>query len=272
MDHVAQWSFDKRLGDTLRRTLPKLGPEARAQLEGIINPTSIAIMAGVLIAWIASHAFGLGEVIDIILVDQAADNLGSLGFRPCSLSSSGGAKAPRSGTGGRINVGVGPTSGGLRYKPTIRQTPTMPAGHGITSLWGDIEVSTWGSVTQQAVTLLHERVHQFLAPKLYLLRGYRASSRWASYVRSSLWRYIEEALAETIGQVGVNGFAQFFQGVKFPVQNGYMYLRRSGGFDPRFTGHGLIPEASALLYSGIVAGLSFELRFQPGSPPQVGAP
>ena len=93
-------------------------------------------------------------------------------------------------------------------------------------------MSSQGSATERLVVLLHERVHQFLAPKLYVLRHYRVGNRAGSYVRSSLWRYIEEALAETIGQLGANGFREAFGGIRFPVKNGYMYLTRGGGQCP----------------------------------------
>ena len=143
----------------------------------------------------------------------------------------------------------------------------MPAGNGSTSFWGNITVSTRGSATDRAVVLLHEKVHQFLMPKLYVLREYRASTRASSYMRSSLWRYVEEALAETVAQVGVNGMRNFFVGLRFPVKSGYMYLTKGGGFSGHFTGSGAIPEGAALLYNGIVAGLAFELWFQPGTTP-----
>jgi len=74
-------------------------------------------------------------------------------------------------------------------------------------------------------------------------------------------------LAETIAQVGVLGFKQFFTGIRFPVQNGYMYLLRGGGFAKSFGGAGLVPEAAALIKTGVVAGIPFELRFMPGPPP-----
>ena len=61
-------SFEDRLGIVFERTLPKLGPEARAQLQAIIEPQSLAIIAGVLVAWVVSHAFGVGEIIDIVLL------------------------------------------------------------------------------------------------------------------------------------------------------------------------------------------------------------
>jgi hypothetical protein len=302
MDSVAAWPFEDRLGETFRRTLPKLGPEAAKQLSAMINPTSLGIIAGVLVAWIISHAFGVGEIIDIIILvvgiasigfaifsgldylydfavgayqakttqdlDRAADNLAKaiaiLGIQAVLAVLFRGAKAPRTSAGGRMNLGPPPPrTPGLRYKPTITQNPNLPAGTGSTSFWGNIKVSTQGSATDRALVLLHEKVHQFLAPKLYVLREYRASTRASSYWRSSLWRYIEEALAETVAQVGVTGFRNFFTGVRFPVSQGYMYLTKGGGYNPTFLGSGLIPESAALLYNGVVGGIAFELWFEP---------
>jgi hypothetical protein len=86
-------------------------------------------------------------------------------------------------------------------------------------------------------------------------------------MRSSLWRYIEEALAETVAQIGVHGVRRFFTGIRFPIQNGYMFLTKGGGYSPLFTGSGTIPEAAGLLYNGTVSGIAFELRFQPDNIP-----
>jgi hypothetical protein len=301
-----QMTFQERLAATLRRTLPKVGPEARAQLEALIEPQALAIMATVVAAWVASHAFGIGEVIDIIVAvigvasigwavfngidhlyqfatgvysgrsdadfELAADHLakaiGILGIQAVLAVLFRGARAPRTGQGGRVNVGAAPPRApGLRYTPSIVEDATLPAGYGVTSFYGDIRISTRGTATDRALVRLHEKVHQFLAPKLYVLRDYRANTRAMSYVRSSLYRYIEEALAETIAQVGVNGFRQFFAGVRFPVGNGYMYLTRPGGFDPDLAGVGLVPEAAALIYTGVVAGIAVELRFVAQPPP-----
>lgn len=305
MSVVASWPFDKRLEETFRRTLPKLVPEARSQLQAVINPTSLAIIGGILIAWIVSHAFGIGEIIDIVVLvigitavgfavfngldylydfasgvygaktvqdlEKAADNLakaiGILGVQAVLAILFRGAKAPRTGKGGRIQLGPAPKTPGIRYKPTVKKSPALPAGEGSTSFWGNITVSTLGSASERAVVLLHERVHQFLMPRLYLLREYRASNRASSYMRSSLWRYIEEALAETIAQVSVNGVRQFFVGIRFPIKNGYMYLRKGGGFAEDFTGSGALIEAGSLLYNGVVSGIAFELWFQPDNIP-----
>jgi hypothetical protein len=306
---VASWSFERRLEETFTRTLPKLGPEARAQLQAVINPTSLAIISGVLVAWVVSHAVGIGEIIDIIIlalgitaigfavftgldylydfatgvyraktihdIDKAADDLakaiGILGIQVVLAILFRGAKSPRTGKGGRIPQKLlgapPPKTPGIRYKPTVRESLSLPAGEGRTSLWGDIAVSTHSSADDRAVILLHERVHQFLVPKLYVLREYRVNNRASSYLRSSLYRYIEEALAETIAQVGVYGIRQFLTGIRFPVKSGYMFLIQGGGHYPYFTGSGAITEAAGLLFNGMVSGIAFELRFQPTNVP-----
>jgi len=113
--------------------------------------------------------------------------------------------------------------------------------------------------------LLHERVHQFLAPKLYLLRRVRVENRIGSYFKSSLYRYIEEMLAETVAQVGVNGLSKVLVGLKFPVANGYIYLTRAGGYSAAMGGAGLIPEGAALLGSGAILGFTYRLWFKQGN-------
>ena len=59
--------FSQRLGKTIERTLPKVGPEVRAQLAALVQPQALALMAVILAAWVASHAVGLGEIIDVIV-------------------------------------------------------------------------------------------------------------------------------------------------------------------------------------------------------------
>ncbi|HKO54023.1 MAG TPA: hypothetical protein VJV79_40220 [Polyangiaceae bacterium] len=294
--------FSQRLGKTLERTLPKVGPEVRAQLAALVEPRALAVMAAILAAWVASHAVGLGEIIDVIVAaagalaigwavfagidelyefakgaylghsdadfDAAANHLakaiGILGIQAVLAVLFRGAKRPMTGKGGPTNVGTPPPiASGMRYTPTIVQDARLAAGEGMTTMFGDITVSSRGSTADRALVLLHEKVHQFFAPKLVFLRGYRASTRYNSYTRSSLYRYIEEALAETIAQVGVLGFRKFFVGVRFPVDNGYMYLMKGGGFDAAFRGAGLVPEAAALVYSGIVAGIPINIYFMP---------
>src|SRR3712207_3428920 len=76
MSEIATWSLQRRLEETLRKALPKLGPEVRGQIEAMINPQALAIVAAVLIAWVVSHAFGLGQIIDILIVGVGAFSIG----------------------------------------------------------------------------------------------------------------------------------------------------------------------------------------------------
>ncbi len=293
-------SLEDRLADVFKRALPKLGPEARNQIEALISPTSLAIIAGVVVAWVVSHAVGVGELVDIVLgvvgffsiglavfsgidelfqfakltvrgitdadFDQAATHLA----RAISILGIQVVLAllfKRRPGGGRIAAGEEPPrTSGLRYKPSIVRDPSLPAGEGATTFYGDVEVSTAGSAEDRALVLLHEKVHQFLAPKLYVLRRFRVENRVGSYFQSSLYRYVEEALAETVAQVGVNGFTKLFVGLKFPVglgsDPGYVYLVRAGGYSSYMKGAGLLSEGAGLIGSGAVQGFAFELWFR----------
>lgn len=65
---VAGWDFETRLKDMLEIAIPKLGPDVGQQLKQMISPESLAIMAGVLVAWIISHGAGVGEIIDVVIL------------------------------------------------------------------------------------------------------------------------------------------------------------------------------------------------------------
>jgi hypothetical protein len=45
-----------------------LAPEARREIEKLIEPKTLAIVAGVLVAWVVSHLVGIGEIVDAILI------------------------------------------------------------------------------------------------------------------------------------------------------------------------------------------------------------
>lgn len=76
MADVVSLDFSGRLGEVLQRTLPKVSPSIRDQLAAIIEPTTLAIVAGVLTAWIVGHAFGVGEIIDIIIAVVGVASIG----------------------------------------------------------------------------------------------------------------------------------------------------------------------------------------------------
>jgi hypothetical protein len=76
MESISHWTFTQKLEEALKRSLPKLGPEARAQVAALLTKETLAVMAGVLTAWVLSHAVGIGEVIDIVIVAVGAIGLG----------------------------------------------------------------------------------------------------------------------------------------------------------------------------------------------------
>jgi hypothetical protein len=299
MAEVASWPFEKRVEEAITRCMPKLGPEARTQLAALITPEAIAIIAGVLIAWVVSHAFAVGEIIDVIILavgvvsiglavftgldhlydfavgtyqartaqdlDAAADHLakaiGILGIQAVLAVLFRGAKMPQTFRGARPYIGSPPPrTPGWRYKPTTTTAPLGTNAHAYTTFYGNIRIQPNLTSAQREAALRHERVHQALAPKLYLLRNFRIDNRLGSYFHSSLWRFLEEALAQAYGS------RQFFAGVRFPVKTGYVLLRKGGGYSPDMKGKGVLPEAMSLLYVGILGGVSYQLWFSPTRP------
>ena len=294
--------FTQRLGEVLQRTQPKLGPGAREQLAAIINPQALAIVAAVLLGWLVSHAFGVGEAVDIILGVFGVFSIGMAVFSGLDefyefasgtyrarsepdLEAAAGHLAraiailgietvlallfkgrPK---GGRVNVGPEPPrTPGWRYKPATDMYANLPRGvRGRTNAWGDIKITNAATAMDRDVALLHEKVHRFLTAKFYPLRRFRIENRFGSYFNTSLYRYFEEALAQTIAMVGRAGFMRVFEGIGFPVKNGYVYLLRGGGYGAVMKGRGLLPEAAGLLAAGIVQGFAYELWFAPGETP-----
>ncbi len=120
-----------------------------------------------------------------------------------------------------------PTNRPFGYKPELRGDPALPSGAGATDVYtGDITYSLAGSLQDQHLAKAHEAVHQFLTPKLNLLRALRGFTRVQGYNRSYILRYLEEALAETVAQLRVKGFtaANVLEGVRFPVAYGYVSI------------------------------------------------
>ncbi|MBI3683377.1 MAG: hypothetical protein HY235_23635 [Acidobacteria bacterium] len=52
----------------LERSLPLMPGDAAAVIKSMLTPASIAIMVGTLVVWAGSHFFGIGEIVDAILL------------------------------------------------------------------------------------------------------------------------------------------------------------------------------------------------------------
>lgn len=124
--------------------------------------------------------------------------------------------------------------------------------------------STLGTAQDQRLVFLHEKVHQFLAPKLYFMRDLRVTGRVNSYFKSSLYRWFEEMLAETFARIRVLGFnpKQIWLGMSFPVRSRYVHLVRAGGYSQYMAGKGLATEGAALM--GTITMAEFPIQIYLG--------
>ncbi|MEA2698535.1 MAG: hypothetical protein QOI66_2806 [Myxococcales bacterium] len=65
---VAKLSREQRVAEAMRRAIPLLPGEAKDAIEAMVSPASIIIIAASLLLWAGSHAFGVGEIVDIVLM------------------------------------------------------------------------------------------------------------------------------------------------------------------------------------------------------------
>ena len=65
---VWEWPMDRKFAEALRRTAPKLPGSMRHEFEALLTKENLAIMAAGLVVWAGSHAFGVGAVVDIVLL------------------------------------------------------------------------------------------------------------------------------------------------------------------------------------------------------------
>lgn len=73
---VLRMSKVEKITESMRRSLPHLPLEARNIVEGMLRPETMAIVAGTLTVWAGSHFFGVGEIVDIVLLGVGVAALG----------------------------------------------------------------------------------------------------------------------------------------------------------------------------------------------------
>lgn len=66
--NVATLSNEQKIEEAIKRSLRQLPHSVAAQLGAMLSPASLAAMTAALLAWAASHAFGVGEVADLALL------------------------------------------------------------------------------------------------------------------------------------------------------------------------------------------------------------
>ncbi len=77
---IGQWSIKDKFADVLRRTAPKLPGELRIQFLALLTPLNLGIMVATLVAWAGSQFFGVGEIIDLLLLAVGSFFLGMAVF------------------------------------------------------------------------------------------------------------------------------------------------------------------------------------------------
>ena len=77
---IWEWPLEDKFAEVLRRTGPKLPGSMRHEFEALLTPTSLGIMAGTLVFWAGSHAFVVGEWVDVVLLAGGAFFLGMAVF------------------------------------------------------------------------------------------------------------------------------------------------------------------------------------------------
>lgn len=277
---IAIWSSEDKIKATIQRSKKYLGPVLGQQVDALLEPGNLAIMAATLAIWGGSHFIGVGEVVDVILllvgaamigpaVVDVAENLIKFGkcinatteeeldiaaraFADAAVKggitvlmavllrkSAKGLQASRApgvarpsvmqimkpkGPIGLPQVGADPQPGALWSRLPAVGDAAMKAGAGETTAFGEIFYSLKGSATQQQLALFHETVHRFFSPRIGILRTFRARLNIASYSKSAILQYLEEAMAETYAQLRVNGFRGLIDGITFPIGPNYVTI------------------------------------------------
>ena len=244
---LASLSPAQRLSESARRALAYMPGESAARLGSLLTPEALAAVTGTLVVWAGSHAVGIGEAVDVLLLGvgvvflgrEAVDALQDVAAY-VRLSVDAREERDLDEAGRRLAhavalIGVdvvlafvvhgGVKTWRARYRPSVSTTTQASAGSGWTNKYGDITYSSLGTDIDRALVLYHEKVHAFLSPRILPLRQFRADVRMAGYQRSALLRYVEEALAESYAQLRVNGVKGLPTGIRFPIANGYVTLR-----------------------------------------------
>ncbi|WP_141243305.1 hypothetical protein [Bordetella genomosp. 1] len=65
---VSQWPLQARFAYVLRRALDFMAPALREEFAKLVSPEAIAAVVAALVVWAGSHAVGVGQVMDVILI------------------------------------------------------------------------------------------------------------------------------------------------------------------------------------------------------------
>ena len=145
MDSVSDSTVERKIEEALRRSLPKFGPKTRSQVEALLTPEAMATVAAVLVAWTVSHAFGVGEVIDVVILAVGAlaiglavftgvDHLYQFAIRACRARSLADLDAAATHFATVVSIlGIQGRGAGPRHSPALRGSGLLTEITGLTT-------------------------------------------------------------------------------------------------------------------------------------------
>jgi hypothetical protein len=260
-DAVAYMSKAEKLKEGILRSPPYLPDNLKSFAQALAEPKALAIMVATLLVWAGSHAFGIGEVVDLILLSIGVlfagfsifSGAGELvEFVETALDASTYADLDEAGqhfARAVVLLGVATIQAALLRssvktyrKPWKLERPLPPPGtrptinyklslrDGVlskTDEYGDIEISQAQSPAERVKALTHEKVHRFFTPVAQALRKLRVEAKVDMYWRSAFLRYLEEVLCEGWSQLlnnGMLGPLASLRAIYFPISEGYITL------------------------------------------------
>lgn len=270
MTNVLAMSTEQKIGEAIKLSIPMLLPEARRQVEAMLTTTSVKIIAAGLAAWAVSHLFGVGEIMDVILLGFGAIAIGAGAGTGCSemvefvktamsARSEGDLKISAQHLARAIDIlGITFVSflflrqsakpviarGIPRFNPMPKVGPPPPAGfkplirftaeqvidsqgrvaNASCSIYGEITIWLRNTADSQRHLLLHELGHRMFAPKMAILREFRATVSMSGYLRSAWLQFLEEAIVEARASFIEKGLGDALLSLQFPIKAGYVTI------------------------------------------------
>jgi hypothetical protein len=295
IDRTNAMSPKDKVGEAMRRSISILPADAGQVVSLMLQPESLAILTGTLVVWAGSHFFGVGEIVDAVLLVVGAFTLGFGVFDGAKELYDFATIATKAQSDQELDVaskhfaravtvlGMAAIQAVLlrgqaqtifaRGRPQVYpriQVNEPPATSGLnvtrpasiaggylgtTNEYGVIVVSRAQSLSEQQLTLYHELVHRFFSPRMGPFLKLRAELNISAYSRSALLKYLEEALAEGYSQLRFNGLASALYALRFPLRCGYVTVSQ------------LISEGTAL-GTIVLGGSIFKVSVSNGPVPQ----
>jgi hypothetical protein len=73
---IGRMTSNEKLAEAMRRSLSYLPAQSGSAVMALLKPETLVIITGTLVVWAASHFFGVGEIVDLILLGAGVVVLG----------------------------------------------------------------------------------------------------------------------------------------------------------------------------------------------------